>query len=61
MADKEPEEKDDLIKPVKKTWAYFIGFVTVLSTATSLFNFYQLWLGNQETLPIFLLLEAFYF
>ncbi|MBL8098087.1 MAG: tetratricopeptide repeat protein [Anaerolineales bacterium] len=47
MADKQPEEKDGLIELIKKIGSPILG---IIGAVTSLFNFYQLWSGNQATI-----------
>lgn len=47
MSKKEPEDRDGLLELIKKLWLPIAGF---LSAVTTIYSFYQLWLGNQETI-----------
>ena len=49
--DKPPDDKDGLLEMFKKLWLPIAGF---LSAITLVYNFYQLWLGDQATITYFL-------
>ena len=46
MSDKSPDEKDGLLELIKKLWLPVSGF---LGAITLVYNFYQLWRGDQAT------------
>ena len=46
MSDKPTDDKDGLLELIKKLWLPVAGF---LGAVTLAYNFYQLWLGDQET------------
>ena len=50
MSDKSPEEKDSLLELIKKLWQPIIGFLGAIIFA---YNFYKMWLGDQETVTYF--------
>lgn len=51
MSDKSPDEKDGLFELLKKLWQPIIGFLGAIIFA---YNFYKMWLGDQETITYFL-------
>ena len=51
MSDKSPEEKDGLLELIKKLWLPVAGFFGAITLA---YNFYQLWMGDQQTVTWFL-------
>ncbi len=53
MSDKEPEEKDGLLELIKKLWLPVAGFFGAVTLA---YNFYLLWLRDQATVSLFLLI-----
>lgn len=51
MSDKKPENNDGLLEIIKNLWLPVAGFLGAITLA---YNFYQLWLGDQETVTWFL-------
>ena len=47
MSDKLPNDKDGLLELLKKLWVPVAGFIGAI---TLVYNFYQLWLGDQATI-----------
>jgi len=48
MSNKPPDDKDNLMEVLKKIGAPIAGFIGAVTLA---YNFYQLWLGDQQTVP----------
>lgn len=51
MSKKEPEDRDGLLELIKNLWLPVAGFLGAITLA---YNFYQLWLGDKETVTWFL-------
>jgi hypothetical protein len=50
MPDNPPDNTNNLLEFLKKLWLPITGFI---GAVTSVYNFYQLWLGDQGTVTCF--------